>query len=92
MDEKKFIREIEKHLKPLAPEMIPGLIKKQLENVTVAGRKMTPADAKKFIERVSEALILFVGPKGAESAKKRMLKTLRESCTEDEIMKLLHSK
>ena len=56
--------------------------------MTVEGRKMTPADAKKFIERVSEAIILFMGPKGAETAKKRMMRTLSESCTEDEILTL----
>jgi hypothetical protein len=80
-----FIYSIESHLTPLAPVVIPGLFKKQLEQLEVTRNNLSPAKAKQFIDRVSEALALFIGPEGSNNAKKLMMKRLRECCSNDEI-------
>ena len=84
-----FIRSIEANLTPLAPVVIPGLIKKQLEHVNATRIGMTPMQAKQFVDRVAEALVLFIGPDGSENAKKLMMKKLRECCNDAEIQALI---
>lgn len=80
-----FIHSIEMNLTPLAPVVIPGIIKKQLEQLNTTRYNISPNQAKKFIDRVTEALILFIGPDGSSSARKLMMKKLRECCTQEEI-------
>ena len=80
-----FIRSIESNLTPLAPVVIPGIIKKQLEQLNATRQDMSPVQAKQFIDRVAEALVLFIGPDGSNSAKKLMMKKLRECCNDAEI-------
>ena len=69
-----FIRSIESNLTPLAPVVIPGLIKKQLEQLNVTRHGLSPRQAKEFVDRVAAALVLFIGPDGSNSAKKLMMK------------------
>ena len=85
MNSKNFLFSIESNLKPLAPIVIPGIIKKQLELLGATREDITPDKAKLFIDQVSKALELFIGPDGSLSAKKLMMKKLRECCTPEEI-------
>lgn len=89
MDSKKFISEIERRLTSLAPEMVPGLIKKQLEKLGTDSDNLSPQKAKIFIENVTEALALFIGPDGSNNAKKLMQRKLRQSCSVDELEALM---
>jgi len=85
MNSKNFIYIIESNLTPLAPVVIPGIIKKQLELLNVTRENITPDKAKLFIDQVSRALELFIGPEGSMNAKKLMMKKLRECCTAEEL-------
>lgn len=85
MNSEKFIHSISSNLTPLAPVVIPGIIKKQLEILEVTNGDITPVKAKIFIDKVTEALALFIGPEGSKNARKLMLKKLRENCTTEEL-------
>ena len=85
MNSEKFLVSIETNLTPLAPVVIPGIIKKQLEVLEVTRTNISPDKAKRFIDKVTEALALFIGPEGSKNAKKLMMQKLRESCTSEEI-------
>ena len=85
MDTKKFLYEIEMRLTSLAPDLIPGVLKKQFEILGVSNDAMTPTDAKKFIDNVASALHLIIGPEGSSNAKKLMMRKLRQSCSPDEL-------
>jgi hypothetical protein len=85
MDTKKFLFEVEMRLTSLAPEMVPGVLKKQFEILGVTNDSMTPSDAKKYIDNVAEALHFLIGPEGSNNAKKLMMRKLRQSCSSDEL-------
>jgi hypothetical protein len=84
MNSEDFIFSIESNLTPLAPVVIPGIIKKQLELLGVTREDITPDKAKLFIDQVTCALELFIGPEGSSNARKLMMKKLRECCTQEE--------
>lgn len=89
MDTKKFFYEVESRLSSMAPEVIPGVLKKQLECLDIPNGEMTPEQAKEFVEKVSEALVLFIGPDGSKNAKKLMMRKLRQSCSSEELETLM---
>jgi hypothetical protein len=83
MDSTAFIKSVEQKLIMLAP--ITGfMIKKQLADLGVTRETLTHIKAKKFIERMTEALQLCLGPEGSKMARKMMLKELRTHSEEDE--------
>jgi hypothetical protein len=89
MNSKQFINEIEIRLTSLAPEIIPGLLKKQQEALGIDSDEISPEKAKQFVENVSEALALFLGPDGSKSAKKLMMRKLRQSCSPEELEQMM---
>ncbi len=82
MDSRAFVQVIKRKLEPLAPIMLPGIIKKQLQVVGATEDNLTPELAEKLIERIEVALELFVGPEGTKMAHKMMLKELRRYAPE----------
>jgi hypothetical protein len=89
MNSEKFLAVVESNLTPMAPEFIPGLIKKQLDNLELSYKSMTPGSARTFITNVSEALEMFIGPSGSINARRFMMKKLRECCDDSEISMLM---
>ena len=88
MDSEKFLVSIESNLTPMAPEFIPGIIKKQMDQLGLSYRNMTPGAAQLFISNVADALIIFIGPERSRIAKKVMLRKLRECCSDTEVVSL----
>lgn len=84
MNSEKFLASVELNLTPMAPDFVPGVIKKQLDNLQLSYKAMSPAGAHMFITNVAEALIIFIGPERSRFAKQFMLKKLRECCTDTE--------
>ena len=82
MDSVKFIQHIRQKLEPLAPIMLSGIIKKQLQEVGATEENLTPELAEKLIERIEFALEMFVGPEGTKMAHKMMFKELRKCAPE----------
>jgi hypothetical protein len=82
MDSIVFIQEIQQKLEPIAPIILPNIIKKQLEVVGATEDNLTPEKAEKLIKRIEKALEMFVGPDGTKMAHKMMLKELRKSAPE----------
>ena len=78
MDSKAFVRGISQKLEPLAPIILPNIIKKQLQEVGATENSLTPEVAEKFIKRMELALQMFVGPDGTKMARQMMLKELRK--------------
>lgn len=78
MDSKAFVRGISKKLEPVAPIILPNIIKKQLQEVGATENSLTPELAEKFINRMELALQMFVGPDGTKMARQMMLKELRK--------------
>ena len=91
MNSEKFLASIESNLTPMAPEFIPGIIRKQMDHLGVSYKTMTPVRAKAFISNVADALTMFIGPEGSYNAKKFMMKKLRECCSEIEKGELLET-
>jgi hypothetical protein len=89
MNSERFINSIQSNLTPLAPVVIPGIIKKQLENLKVSRGNITPSQATHLINNVTQALALFIGPDGSKRARKLMMKKLRENCTNEELEALI---
>lgn len=89
MDSSNFIAEVESRLTALAPEVIPGVIKKQLENLGASSEDLTPEKAIAFVDNVTKALEMFLGPDGSKNAKKLMMRKLRQSCSPEELDKLM---
>jgi len=85
MDSKKFMFEIESRLTALSPEMVPGVLKRQYEKLNVETDSLTPNQAKQFIDNVTEALFLVLGPEGSSGAKKLMMRKLRQCCSNEEL-------
>ena len=76
MDSKAFIESVEEKLVMLAP-ITEFMIKKQLSDLGVTRETLTHSKAKKFIDRMTEALQLCLGPDGSKMARRMMLKELR---------------
>ncbi|UCH89047.1 MAG: hypothetical protein JSV49_12580 [Thermoplasmata archaeon] len=85
MNSEKFLASIELNLTPIAPEFMPGIIKKQMENLDISYKGMTPDNARLFITNVADALSIFIGPERSNNARKFMMKKLRECCSENEM-------
>jgi hypothetical protein len=82
MNSKAFIHNIQQRLDPIAPVVLPGIIKKQLAEVGANNGNMTPEQAEVFIKRMEEALRDFLGPEGAKLVHMMMMKELRK-CAPD---------
>jgi hypothetical protein len=83
MDSKSFVESIEEKLVILAP-ITEFMIKKQLSDLGVTRETLTHQKAKKFIENLTDALQLCLGPDGSKMARRMMLKELRLYSDEDE--------
>lgn len=81
MDSDGFVRDVEERLLPMAP-IIEYAIRKQLTDVGASRSSLTPVQAMKFIEKMTEALDLFAGPTEAREARMFMLKALRRRAPE----------
>jgi len=77
MNSSDFLDACEEKLLPVTP-MVTSVINKQLQDMGLARDMMSPHQAEILIRRVSEALKLFLGPSGAETARAVMLKELRK--------------
>jgi len=82
MDSAGFVKVVEEKLKPFAPILISGIIKKQLSSVNSTRETLTPENTEIFITKVSNALEIFLGPKGKKKVKIMMLKEFRKHAPE----------
>jgi hypothetical protein len=82
MNSKEFVRNIQQRLDPIAPIVLPGIIIKQLQEVGATEESLTPQQAEEFIEKMKEALEMFLGPEGTKLVHQIMLKELRR-CAPD---------
>jgi hypothetical protein len=78
MDSKAFIHNLTLKLEPIAPIVLPNIIKKQLQVVGATEDNLTPELALKFIGRMELALGMFLGPNVKKMARQMMLKELRK--------------
>jgi hypothetical protein len=76
MDSKAFVESIEAKLVILAP-ITEFMIKKQLSDLGVTRDTLTHGKAKMFIDKMTDALQLCLGPDGSKMARRMMLKELR---------------
>lgn len=81
MDSEGFVAAVEGHLVPIAP-IIGFAIKKQLADIGADRHNLTPELALRFIDRMTDALDLFLGKKGALDARSMMLKEFRRHAPE----------
>ena len=77
MDSQGFVKSIRQKLEPIAPVVLPAMIKKQLEVVGATEYNLTPELTKQFIKRMELALQMFLGPDGTKMAHQMMLKEFR---------------
>jgi hypothetical protein len=82
MNSKSFIKNIQQRLDPIAPIVLPGIIKKQLQEIGVTEDNMTPELAEELIKRIDEALGSFLGPEGGKLIHEIMIKELRRCAPE----------
>jgi hypothetical protein len=82
MDSIGFVKAVEEKLKPFAPVLISGIIKKQLSAVNSTRETLTPEKTEVFIIKVSDALEMFLGPKGKKKVKIMMLSEFRKYAPE----------
>jgi hypothetical protein len=78
MDSIGFVQSIRQKLEPVAPIILPGMIKKQLQEVGATEESLTPELTEEFIKRMEEALEMFLGAEGTKMAHKMMLKEFRK--------------
>jgi hypothetical protein len=78
MNSREFIRSVQQKLDPIAPIVLPGIIKKQLLEVGATQDTLTPQQAQEFIKRMEGALRSFLGPEGARMVHRMMTKELRK--------------
>ena len=77
MDSKAFIKSIQEKLDPIAPIVLPGIIKKQLQEVGATEDTLTPELAEEFILKMEYALRDFLGPGATKIVHDVMTKELR---------------
>lgn len=82
MNSKSFIKNIQQRLDPIAPIVLPGIIKKQLEEIGITEDDITPELAEELISRIDEALGSFLGPEGGKLVHEIMIKELRRCAPE----------
>jgi hypothetical protein len=78
VDAEAFVKAVEERLLPINP-IIEFAIKRQLYVVRADRRNMTPEQAAQFIEKMSGALELFVGPTKARQEREFMINILRKT-------------
>ena len=81
MDGKIFIEAVEKELVPASP-ILGHAIRKQLADLGTTPSDLTPGDAMRFIEKMTEALELFMGRAEAQRNRKFMMSLLRKQAPE----------
>ena len=72
-----FIQGIKQKLEPIAPIVLPGIIKRQFNEVGATEDTITPELAEQFINRMVYALDSFLGPEGTRMVRQIMMKELR---------------
>ena len=77
MDSQGFVQSVKSKLEPIAPIVLPAMIKKQLKEVGATEYNLTPQLAEQFIKRMEQALQMFLGPSGTKMAHQMMLKEFR---------------
>jgi len=82
MNSRSFIKNIQQRLDPIAPIVLPGIIKKQLQEIGVTEDNITPELAEELIKRIDEALGSFLGPEGGKLIHQVMIKELRRCAPE----------
>ena len=82
MNSRVFVVSIQHRLEPLAPIVLPRIIQKQLEELGVSEDTLTPDKAKEFIEKMDEALEMFLGSKGTMMVHEMMMKELGRTAPE----------
>lgn len=68
---------MEEKLIPIAP-IVEFAIKKQLHDVGADRNNMTPEQAIQFIDKMAEALEMFLGDGGSRDSRKLMMSALRK--------------
>ena len=81
LDSEGFITEVEEKLVPIAP-IVEFAIAKQMGEVGASREMMSPEQAVQFINKMTEALELFLGGKDASESRKFMTSTLRKYAPE----------
>ncbi len=81
LDSHGFIDEVEKELVPVSP-ILEFAIKKQLTEVGAGKEDLSAELAIDFINRMTEALDLFLGAAEAKKARKMMISALRRNAPE----------
>jgi hypothetical protein len=82
MDSAGYVDSVEQKLKPFAPVLISNIIKKQLNKANASRETLTPRSALVFIENVTDALEMFLGPQGKLKVKTMMMNELRKFAPE----------
>jgi len=82
MDSEGFLGEVLDKLEPIAPFMLPGIVRKQLADVGATRDSLTPAQAEEFCKKMELALKNFLGPDGSQRVHQLMLKELRKYAPE----------
>ena len=77
MDGAGFVQAIEEQLFVLSP-ITRNVIEHQISELGMTRDYMSPKQAEALVQRVSSALMLFLGPSGAEQARAIMLRELRK--------------
>ena len=73
---------VQQRLDPIAPIMLPQIIQKQMREIGVTEDTLTPNTAGELIERIDEAIEMFIGPKGRMMVHDIMIKELRRTAPE----------
>lgn len=82
MNSEAFVRSVQQKLDPIAPIVLPGIIRKQILDIGATERNLTPQQAEQLIERVKEALEMFMGPSGTQLVHQIMIRELRRYAPE----------
>lgn len=81
LDSQRFIDDVENQLVPVSP-ILGFAIKKQLSDVGASREHLSAEQAIQFINKMTEALDLFIGAAEAKKARKMMISALRKSAPE----------
>ena len=77
MKSREFVEEIERQFVPISP-IIEYAIKKQLAEIGATKDDLDPNQAMKFVEKMTDALELFLGEAEAKKKRKFMVSLLRK--------------
>lgn len=81
MDSKEFIEDIEGRFIPISP-IIEFAIRKQLADIGATREDLNPKQAMEFIDKMTDALELFLGSAEARKKRKYMVSLLRKYAPE----------